>query len=132
MMSKDATTCLHPFLVDPGPLVINVGPWYRGTIRYISYIVGSGDVKNGFLDIFINNKLCMFRICLSAAFYSHLDMGVLGWIEGRLFGRVPWWGKETRWSTWRDEPEEDAEDGGGGVGRGDGSDGGLAGALREL
>ena len=69
--------------MDPGPLVINVGPWYRGTILYISYIVGSGDVKNGFLDIFINNKLCMFRICLSAAFYAHLDEGVLGlvWIR---------------------------------------------------
>ena len=69
----DAATCLHPTSPgDPGPLVLNVGPWYRGTILYISYIVGSGGVRNGFLDIFINNKLCMFRICLSAAFYAHL------------------------------------------------------------
>ena len=75
--------CIQHLPGDPSPLVLNVGPWYRGTFLYISYIVGSGGVINGFLDIFINNKLCMFRICLSAAFYAHLDEGVLGlvWIR---------------------------------------------------
>ena len=81
----DATTCLHP--------TSSWGPWPPSSqcwtlvkghnfIHFI-YIVGSGGVRNGFLDIFINNKLCMFRICLSAAFYAHLDEGVLGlvWIR---------------------------------------------------